>query len=144
MLSSEGLCKAALHYIILPKSLILHVTADGLRYLYSDPMLPMAPSIYPRCIPYADDYFVLTGNAGDCQIMADTCRSQSLKWRCVSNLGVEKKNAIADFEPKMAPNVPVMWGNKIITVQNNYRSLRVTFSSSGKWDAYLTKFHISV
>ena len=94
---------------------------------------------------YADDYFGLTGNAGDCQIMADTCRSHSLKWRWVPNLGVDK-TAIVVFEPKNAPvtaNAPVMWGNKVIAVQNTYRLLGVTFSSSGKWDAHLALLHIN-
>ena len=94
---------------------------------------------------YADDYLGLTGTAGDCQIMADACRSQSLKWRWVPNLGVDK-TAIVVFEPKIAPvtaNVSVMWDNKVITVQNTYRLLGVTFSSSGKWDAHLAKLHIN-
>ena len=66
---------------------------------------------------YADDYFGVTGNAGDCQIMADACRSHSLKWRRVPNLGVDK-TAIVVFKPM---NAPVMWGNKVITIQNTYR-----------------------
>ena len=78
--------------------------------------------------------------------MADACRSHSLKWRWVPNLGIDKI-AIVVFGPKNAPvtaNVPViMWGNRVITVQNTYRLLGVTFSSSGKWDAHLAKFHIN-
>jgi len=36
-----------------------------------------------------------------------------------------------------------MWGNKVITVKNTYRSLAVTFSSPGTWDVHLAKLHIS-
>lgn len=100
---------------------------------------------YPKVHIYADEYFGVTGNAVDCQIMIETCRSHSLKWRWGPNLGVDKTRTVI-FEPKNAlvtANVLVMWDNKVINVQITYRLLGSTFSSSCKWDAHLAKLRIS-
>ena len=94
---------------------------------------------------YADDYFCLSGNASSCQLMADACRSHSLKWRWVPNLGKDK-TAVVIFRPRSNPasaDTPIMWGTTVIGGQSTYRLLGITLSSTGTWDAHLEKLLVS-